>query len=99
MDRPEISLRMSIGREPHSARHPKSCRVQMGTIFQIIQILRHEENRLSHFGVWMQRLLLHVMQQLAMLPLEAAAINPSKIEWDLTNGPLSKLLEPMDTQV
>ena len=25
--------------------------------------------------------------------------NPSKIEWDLTNGPLSKLLELLDTQV
>ncbi len=25
--------------------------------------------------------------------------NPSKIEWDLTNGPLSKLLEVLDTQV
>ena len=24
---------------------------------------------------------------------------PSKIEWDLTNGPLSKLLEPSETQV
>ena len=24
---------------------------------------------------------------------------PSKIEWDLTNGPLSKLLELLDTQV
>ena len=26
-------------------------------------------------------------------------IFPSKIEWDLTNGPLSKLLEILDTQV
>ena len=26
-------------------------------------------------------------------------ISPSKIEWDLTNGPLSKLLELLDTQV
>ena len=26
-------------------------------------------------------------------------IYPSKIEWDLTNGPLSKLLELLDTQV
>ena len=26
-------------------------------------------------------------------------INPSRIEWDLPNGPLSKLLEPLDTQV
>ena len=26
-------------------------------------------------------------------------IIPSKIEWDLTNGPLSKLLELLDTQV
>ena len=26
-------------------------------------------------------------------------IDPSKIEWDLTNGPLSKLLELLDTQV
>ena len=26
------------------------------------------------------------------------AIYPSKIEWDLTNGPLSKLLELLDTQ-
>ena len=25
--------------------------------------------------------------------------NPSKIEWDLTNGPLSKLLELLDTKV
>ena len=25
--------------------------------------------------------------------------NPSKIEWDLTNGPLSKLREPIDAQV
>ena len=25
--------------------------------------------------------------------------DPSKIEWDLTNGPLSKLLELLDTQV
>ena len=25
--------------------------------------------------------------------------NPSKIEWNLTNGPLSKLLELLDTQV
>ncbi len=25
-------------------------------------------------------------------------MNPSKIEWDLTNGPLSKLLELLDTQ-
>ena len=25
--------------------------------------------------------------------------NPSKIEWDLTNGPLSKLLELLDTPV
>ena len=25
--------------------------------------------------------------------------NPSKIEWDLTNGPLSKLLELLDTEV
>ena len=25
--------------------------------------------------------------------------NPSKIEWGLTNGPLSKLLEILDTQV
>ncbi len=24
--------------------------------------------------------------------------NPSKIKWDLTNGPLSKLLELLDTQ-
>ena len=24
---------------------------------------------------------------------------PSKVEWDLTNGPLSKLLELLDTQV
>ena len=24
---------------------------------------------------------------------------PAKIEWDLTNGPLSKLLELLDTQV
>ena len=24
---------------------------------------------------------------------------PSKIEWDLTNGPVSKLLELLDTQV
>ena len=27
------------------------------------------------------------------------ASSPSKIEWDLTNGPLSKLLELLDTQV
>ena len=27
------------------------------------------------------------------------AKTPSKIEWDLTNGPLSKLLELLDTQV
>ena len=26
-------------------------------------------------------------------------VYPSKIEWDLTNGPLSKLLELLDTQV
>ena len=26
-------------------------------------------------------------------------IIPSKMEWDLTNGPLSKLLELLDTQV
>ena len=26
-------------------------------------------------------------------------ISPSKIEWDLTNGPQSKLLELLDTQV
>ena len=26
-------------------------------------------------------------------------IGPSKIEWDLTNGPLRKLLELLDTQV
>ena len=25
--------------------------------------------------------------------------NPSKIEWDLTNGPLSKLVELLDTRV
>ena len=24
-------------------------------------------------------------------------MNPSKIEWDLTNGPLSKLVELLDT--
>ena len=29
----------------------------------------------------------------------AGAMFPSKIDWDLTNGPLSKLLEPLDTQV
>ena len=27
------------------------------------------------------------------------ASTPSKIEWDLTNEPLSKLLEPLDTRV
>ena len=27
------------------------------------------------------------------------ANNPSKIEWDLTNGPLTKLLELLDTKV
>jgi len=27
------------------------------------------------------------------------SITPSKIEWDLTNGPLSKLLELLNTQV
>ena len=26
-------------------------------------------------------------------------LNPSKIEWDLTNGPLRKLLELLDAQV
>ena len=26
-------------------------------------------------------------------------INPSKIEWDLPNGPLTKLLELLDTKV
>ena len=29
----------------------------------------------------------------------AFALNPSKIEWDLTNRPLSKLLELLDAQV
>ncbi len=28
-------------------------------------------------------------------PTQALGINPSKVEWDLTNGPLSKLLEPL----
>ncbi len=28
-----------------------------------------------------------------------ACYHPSKIEWDLTNGPLSKLLELLDAQV
>ena len=27
------------------------------------------------------------------------SLYPSKIEWDLTNGPLGKLLELLDTQV
>ena len=26
-------------------------------------------------------------------------LNPTKTEWDLTNGPLSKLVELLDTQV
>ena len=30
---------------------------------------------------------------------EISLVIPSKIEWDLTNGPLSKLLELLDTQV
>ena len=29
----------------------------------------------------------------------AVSFYPSTIEWDLTNGPLSKLLELLDTQV
>ena len=33
------------------------------------------------------------------MSLEIYLIYPSKIEWDLTNGPLSKLLELLDTQV
>ena len=30
---------------------------------------------------------------------DSRSSNPSKIEWDLTNGPLRKLLELLDTQV
>ena len=33
-----------------------------------------------------------------VFPIEDGDI-PSKIKWDLTNGPLSKLLELLDTQV
>ena len=42
-------------------------------------------------------------QQLVLLHLNRrdryAYLSPSKIEWDLSNGPLSKLLELLDTQV
>ena len=30
---------------------------------------------------------------------DAISFGPSQIRWDLTNGPLSKLLELLDTQV
>ena len=33
------------------------------------------------------------------VPCNSEELNPSKNEWDLTNGPLSKLLELLDTQV
>ena len=32
-------------------------------------------------------------------PEQPVFLIPSKIEWDLTNGPLSNLLELLDTQV
>ena len=32
-------------------------------------------------------------------PQDVPSYSPSKIEWDLTNGPPSKLLELLDTQV
>ena len=38
-----------------------------------------------------------VVNAMALAPQNV--FNPSKFEWDLTNGPLSKLLEPLDTQV
>ena len=33
------------------------------------------------------------------IPTKNGTFSPSKNEWDLTNGPLSKLLELLDTQV
>ena len=38
-------------------------------------------------------------QKTAVSKKNKRCTNPSKIEWDLTNGPLSKLLELLDTQV
>ena len=38
-------------------------------------------------------------QKTAVKKKNKRCTNPSKIEWDLTNGPLSKLLELLDTQV
>ena len=46
---------------------------------------------------------LHYFTRLVVLFLGASLLtdssHPSKVEWDLTNGPLSKLLELLDTQV
>ena len=33
------------------------------------------------------------------LDMKHGSMIPSKLEWDLTNGPLSRLLELLDTQV
>ena len=38
-------------------------------------------------------------QVVSQIEINYKSNNPSKIEWDLTNGPLSKLLELLDTQV
>ena len=44
-------------------------------------------------------LFLNPRHQVSQLSDNRHPLAPSKIEWDLTNGPLSKLLELLDTQV
>ncbi len=55
------------------------------------------ESSLGYF-LHILSIVIHNMELLDIRKLETS-INPSKIESDLTNGPLSKLLELLDTQV
>ena len=48
---------------------------------------------------WYSRSKINLPTMVINLGMKKHTKFPSKIEWDLTNGPVSKFLEPIDTQV
>ena len=58
-----------------------------------------KDSKDPRFANLQKHVIYQVVQYPSVEPWDPKGIFPSKIEWDLTNGPLSKLLELLDTQV
>ena len=72
-------------------------------MLQIMKSKQSQVNTLHHLGCrfWKVLVATHSHGQFFNILVKHVKVSsyPSKIEWDLTNGPLSKLLELLDTQV